>query len=53
MIVTFDAPLDLVAMCGYADQAHLTREWRVLAGVTPGAWLAEGDFVPSDEVTRA
>lgn len=26
--------------CGYADQAHLTREWRDLAGQTPSAWMA-------------
>lgn len=26
---------------GYYDQAHLTNEWRDLAGVTPVAWLAD------------
>jgi AraC-like DNA-binding protein len=26
---------------GYADQAHLTREWRELAGCSPTAWLRE------------
>ncbi len=27
--------------CGYADQAHLTSEWRSMAGCTPRAWLVE------------
>src|SRR5690606_16195930 len=27
--------------CGFDDQAHLTDEWRRLAGCTPGAWLAD------------
>jgi AraC-like DNA-binding protein len=26
--------------CGYCDQAHLTREWYVLAGCSPKAWIA-------------
>ncbi|GAA1991771.1 helix-turn-helix domain-containing protein [Amycolatopsis minnesotensis] len=36
--------VDLAALavdCGYYDQAHLTREWRALAGCTPGVWIAE------------
>jgi AraC-like DNA-binding protein len=30
----------LAASTGYADQAHLTREWRALSGLSPTAWLA-------------
>ena len=32
---------EVSARCGYADQAHLTREWTSLAGCTPTAWLRE------------
>lgn len=27
--------------CGYADQAHLTREWVALAGCAPTTWVRE------------
>jgi AraC-like DNA-binding protein len=32
---------DLAAGTGYADQAHLTREWQSIAGCTPRQWIAE------------
>lgn len=32
---------DLAADLGYADQAHLSREWQSLAGCSPRQWLAE------------
>ncbi len=32
---------DLAATSGYADQAHLTREWQALAGCTPTRWLRD------------
>ena len=36
------APLAEVAhRCGYADQAHLAREWTALAGCPPSTWLRE------------
>ncbi len=31
---------DVAAACGYADQPHLTAEWRQFAGCTPGQWMA-------------
>ena len=30
----------LAASTGFADQAHLTREWRALSGLSPTRWLA-------------
>ena len=31
----------LAAAAGYADQAHMTREFAVLAGLSPARWMAE------------
>jgi AraC-like DNA-binding protein len=30
----------VAAECGFADQAHMAREWRALAGHSPSQWLA-------------
>ncbi|MCP2265782.1 helix-turn-helix domain-containing protein [Promicromonospora thailandica] len=32
---------DVAASAGYADHAHMTREWVALAGCTPSTWLRE------------
>ncbi len=32
---------DVAAECGYADHAHLVREFRALAGCTPSKYVAE------------
>jgi AraC-like DNA-binding protein len=31
---------DVAAACGYADQAHMTRDWNALTGTSPKAWIA-------------
>jgi AraC-like DNA-binding protein len=37
--------------CGYHDQAHMTREWRALAGSSPREWIAaELPFVQDYEL---
>ncbi|MFC0629265.1 AraC family transcriptional regulator [Kribbella deserti] len=41
---------DLAADLGYADQAHLTREWHALAGCSPRQWMIEElPFVQDDQ----
>ncbi|WP_395691735.1 helix-turn-helix domain-containing protein [Nocardioides sp.] len=32
---------EVAGRCGFADQAHLTREWVALAGCPPTTWLRE------------
>jgi AraC-like DNA-binding protein len=32
---------ETAAVCGYFDQAHLTSDWKQLAGCTPGQWLSQ------------
>ncbi|AXB44235.1 helix-turn-helix domain-containing protein [Amycolatopsis albispora] len=32
---------DVAALAGYYDQAHMTNEWRSLAGCPPSRWIAE------------
>jgi AraC-like DNA-binding protein len=30
---------DVAAACGYADQAHMTRDWNGFTGTSPRAWI--------------
>jgi AraC-like DNA-binding protein len=45
---------EIAARCGYADQAHLTREWQAIAGCTPRRWIAEElPYVQDFDAARA
>ncbi|WP_246842867.1 helix-turn-helix domain-containing protein [Allokutzneria sp. NRRL B-24872] len=32
---------EVAALCGFADQSHLAREWRALAGCSVGRWVLD------------
>lgn len=35
---------EIATAAGYYDQAHLSKEWRALAGCSPSEWLSEPDL---------
>lgn len=41
----------VAARSGFADQAHMTREWRRLAGTPPGRWMQD-DVLASVQDSR-
>ncbi|MEI8409572.1 MULTISPECIES: helix-turn-helix domain-containing protein [unclassified Kribbella] len=42
---------DLSAELGYADQAHLTREWNTIVGCSPRQWMTEEILPNVQDVT--
>jgi AraC-like DNA-binding protein len=44
---------DVAAACGYADQAHMTRDWSSFTGASPKAWIGnELPFLQAYELPR-
>jgi len=44
---------EIAANCGFADQAHMVREFKALLGESPTAWSKRSPFVPSAETACA
>ncbi|MCP3805290.1 AraC family transcriptional regulator [Allokutzneria sp. A3M-2-11 16] len=44
---------DIAFRCGFADQSHLAREWRALAGCSVGQWMLDEFPFLQDEPARS
>ena len=53
LISNFRLPLaDIATACGYADQAHMTRDWSAFTGTTPKNWtVSELPFLQDYELS--
>jgi AraC-like DNA-binding protein len=46
--------VEVAAACGYADQAHMTRDWSAFTGTSPKAWIInELPFLQDYELSGA
>lgn len=57
-LIVAGVPLvDVATRCGFADQSHLNREWRALAGTSPTGWMHQDAlalrFVQDETTTEA
>ncbi|HEX5968461.1 MAG TPA: AraC family transcriptional regulator [Intrasporangium sp.] len=53
LVAAGSAPLAEVAVqCGYADQGHLTRDWRALAGTSPARWRRQDTLANATRETE-
>jgi AraC-like DNA-binding protein len=44
---------EIATSCGFADQAHMVREFKALLGESPTIWSKRSPFVPSAEAAGA
>ena len=43
---------DIAADCGFADQSHMSRQFKRAYGVSPGRWLAAAAAQPALRITN-
>jgi AraC-like DNA-binding protein len=52
LLAAGEPPAGVAATCGFADQAHLTRTFRQIVGVTPGRYAGSGRLSRADAPVR-